>query len=50
VSDARHHSEDDAAAALLAGIDLRLRGLALAADATEQIDLPVRAECALVTV
>ena len=43
-SDAGHQRQHHAALALLAGIDLGLRGLGLAAHAAEQVGLPARAQ------
>ena len=45
---AGHHRQHHAALRLLTGIDLRLRGFAEASDAAEQVDLPGRAQRALV--
>ena len=38
--DARDHRQHDAALRLLAGVDLRLRGLGQAAHAAEEVELP----------
>ncbi len=46
--DARHHRKHDAALRLFARIDLRLRGFAQAAHATEKVELPGGAERCLV--
>jgi hypothetical protein len=46
--DAGHQRQHDATLRLFAGIDLRLRGLAEAAHATKQVELPGRTERCLV--